>query len=142
MENKIYFLGNTKDFKLAENLFELLREDFTFDKKVAVFGKKIETADTFDVVAVELGAKVSDTLAGKVVTYSSGQSNADVCGFNFQKREKSRSLELLSGSFMGRVNIPVSSELTEVAVLYCGAGLVAAGISLYDALKAINSKIS
>lgn len=142
MKNKIYFLGNTKDFKLAENLFELLCEDFDSDKKVAVFGEVIETDETFDAVATELGASVSESVAEKVCTYSVGQSNADICGFNFQKRETSRSLELLSGSFMGRVNIPVDSKFTEASVLYCSAGFVAAGIPLSQVIKAINAKIS
>lgn len=142
MENKIYFLGNTNDFKLAEKLYDLLCEEFAFEKKVAVLGKDIETDEIFDAVAVEFSTDIKRSVASKVLTYSVGQSNADICGFNFQKREKSRSLELLSGSLMGRVNIPVNSEFTESSVLYCGAGLVAAGISLKDAIKAINSKIS
>lgn len=141
MKNKICFLGNTKDFKLAEKLFGLLSEEFTFDKKVAVSGKNIETSEKFDAVACEFGTEAKFS-AEKTFTYSVGQSDADICGFNFQKREKSRSLELLSGSFMGRVNISVNSEFTEISVLYCGAGLVAAGFPLPDVIKAINSKIS
>lgn len=142
MENKIYFLGNTKDFGLAQKLYTLLCEEFAFKKKVAVLGKDFEVNEKFDAVAVEFGTALKADIADKTYTYSVGQSNADICGFNFQKREISRSLELLSGNFMGRVNIPVNSEFTEASVLYCSAGLIAAGFTLAEILKAINIKIS
>lgn len=142
MENKIYFLGNSKDFDLAQRLCNLICKDLSLDKKVAVLGKGVEAKEKYNAVAYEYGTDVSPNIADKTYTYSVGQSNADICGFNFQKREVSRSLELLSGSLMGRVNIPVNSEFTEAAVLYCGAGLLAEGFALTEILKAINSKIS
>ena len=143
MENKVYFLQDTKDMKLAEKLCLLCTESMTFEKSVAVseIGNALGDGD-FDVAVVEYGFE-DKTKANKAqVTYSKGQSMADVCGLNFQKREHSRSLEILCGSFMGRVNIPIDSEYTELSVLYCAAGLFAAGVPMRDVLKAINEKIS
>ncbi|MBR3988349.1 MAG: hypothetical protein IKK10_03495 [Clostridia bacterium] len=140
MENRIYFLDKSKDFELAHKLYELVVGEFTINRKIAVFGKSCDSKENFDVFVCEFGA---DTSAfSEVCTYSVGQSNADVCGFNFQKREKSKSLDLFCGNSMGRVNLPLDSRFTEISVLYCTAGLVAAGIPLPQILKAINSKLS
>lgn len=140
MENKIYFLGETKDFYLAQQLYDLVREDFDINARVAVLQKGCEAPCDIDVVVCEFGEDVKTS--AKICTYSVGQSNADICGFNFMKREKSRSLDLFSMSFMGRVNLPVESQFSEASVLYCAAGLVAAGNALPKVLKAINAKIS
>lgn len=140
MENKIYFLDKSKDFELACKLYELICGELTVNSKIAVFGKSCEDYVNFDVYVCEYGA---DTSAfSEAYTYSIGQSDADICGFNFQKREKSKSLDLFSSSFMGRVNLPLDSEFTETSVLYCAAGFVAAGIPLPQVLKVINSKLS
>lgn len=140
MENRIYFLGKSNDFALAEKLYTLVCEDLAVNLKVAVAQKGYKAEDSYDVVAYEFGEDVSRE--EKVYTYSIGQSNADICGFNFQKRERSRSLDLFSLNFMGRVNIPLDSEFTEASVLYCAAGFTAAGNPLPEVLKAINLKIS
>ncbi len=140
MENKIYFLGESKDFTLADKLYNLVCGDLAVKVKVAVLSKGSTASDGFDVVVAEFGDDVKTS--AKICTYSVGQSNADICGFNFQKREKSRSLDLFSMSFMGRVNLPLESQFTEASVLYCVAGLVAAGNPLPQVLKVINSKIS
>lgn len=140
MENRIYFLDKSKDFELANKLYDLVHSEFPVNNKIAVFGKSCESKENFDVFVCELGADTDEF--SKVFTYSIGQSNADICGFNFMKREMSKSLDLFSGSFMGRVNLPLNSQFTEISVLYCTAGLVAAGIPLPQVLKAINSKIS
>ncbi len=140
MENTIYFLDKSKDFELAHKLYDLVCGEFTINRKIAVFGKSCESKESYDVFVCEFGADTSTF--SEVCTYSIGQSNADICGFNFQKREKSKSLDLFSGSFMGRVNLPLDSPFTEISVLYCAAGFVAAGIPLPQVLKAINSKLS
>lgn len=141
MENKIYFLGDSKDFILAEKLFELISDELEVNLRVGVLESGFGTDEKFDAIACELGSQPA-AVSEKVYTYSVGQSNADICGFNFQKRELSRSVDLFSSSFMGRVNIPVNSEFTEKSVIYCASGFVAAGVSLAQVLKAINSKIS
>lgn len=139
MENKIYFLDKSKDFELAGKLYELVCGEFTVKSKIAVFDKSCEDVN-FDVYVCEYGADTSTF--SEAYTYSIGQSDADICGFNFQKREKSKSLDLFSSSFMGRVNLPLDSQFTEISVLYCVAGFVAAGIPLPQVLKVINSKLS
>lgn len=141
MDKKICFTGDKKDVKLAEKLCVLCCEDIDIQKNVYVaVGSGVALADDADAVAVEFGAGICSN--AETYTYSVGQSNADICGFNFQKRELSRSLELLSGSFMGRVNIPVDSEFTEESVIYCAAGLLAAGIPMAEVLRLINAKVS
>ncbi|MBQ2825336.1 MAG: hypothetical protein IJF19_03580 [Clostridia bacterium] len=143
MEKKVYFIQNTKDLKLAEKFCSLCCDTMTLDKAVAVSEKgKAFSDDGYDVIAVELGCEDKTKAKEKQVTYSIGQSMADVCGLNFQKREHSRSLEILCGSFMGRVNIPKNSEYTELSVLYCATGLFAAGVPMQEVLKIINQKIS
>ena len=144
MENKIYFLEEKQDIKLAEKLCALCVEGIELPKNAFVLsqGDKAYSDGKFDAVAVELGLEDKVQAGNEIYTYSVGQSNADICAHNFQKREHSRSLELLCGSFMGRVNIPVNSKYTELSVLYCAAGLFAAGIPIKDVLKIINSKIS
>ena len=141
MENKIYFSGNQKDTKLADKLCRLCAEELDINKVTVVLTEGEETlAQNVEVVALEHGKTAPEGLSA--ITYSVGQSNADLCGFNFQKREFSRSLELLSGSFMGRVNIPVDSEFSEKSVIYCAAGLMAADVPLKMVIKLINEKIS
>ncbi len=141
MENKIYFSGNHKDSKLADKLCRLCMEELDINKITVVLTEGEETlADNVEAVAVEFGKPIPEGL--NALTYSIGQSNADICGFNFQKREFSRSLELLSGSFMGRVNIPINSEFSEKSVIYCAAGLIAAGVPVKTVIKLINEKIS
>lgn len=140
MENKVYFLGKSGDFALAEELYNLVCEQLSVNAEVAVLEKGAEEPQGFDSVVCEFGDKRDSS--AKVFTYSIGQSNADVCGFNFQKREKSRSLDLFSQNFMGRVNLPLDSKFSEASVIYAVAGLVAAGCQLTQILKAINSKIS
>lgn len=140
MENKIYFLGKSEDFALAEELCGLVCEQISVNTGVAVLEKGVEEPQGFDVIVCGFGEALNTS--AKICTYSIGQSNADVCGFNFQKREKSRSLDIFSQSFMGRVNLPLESKFSQASVLYCAAGLVAAGIPLPQVLKAINSKIS
>lgn len=141
MENKIYFLGNSKDFILAKKLYEQVSDDLEVKLSVAVLESGYNLDTKYDAIACEFSQK-PEVLGEKVYTYSVGQSNADICGFNFQKREFSRSVDLFSSSFMGRVNIPVNSEFTEKSVIYCVSGFVAAGVSLPQILKVINSKIS
>ena len=143
MDKKIYFSGNSNDFKLAEKLCDVLAKDLEPAKTVVVLGKGggVDKALTPEAVVYEFGTIVETDDNVKRYTYSAGQSNADICGLNFQKREMSRSLELLSGSFMGRVNIPVNSEYTQQAVLYCAAGFMAAEVNMRDLLKVINDKI-
>lgn len=140
MEKRIYFYGKSRDFTLAEKLYGLVSDELDVAEKVAVSEKGYYITEEFDIVAVDFSDEGKK--GEKTFTYSVGQSNADICGFNFQKREKSRSLDLFSMSFMGRVNIPLDSEFTEVSVLLCAAGFVAAGSTLPQVLKAINSKIS
>lgn len=141
MENKIYFSGTKKDTKLADKLCRLCSEELDIDAVTVVLTDCEETIiENAEAVAVEFGKTAPEGFS--TVTYSVGQSNADICGFNFQKRERSRSLELLSGSFMGRVNIPVDSEFSEKSVIYCAAGLMAAGVPINMVLKLINEKIS
>lgn len=144
MENKIYFLEEKKDIKLAEKLCELCCEGIKLPKNALVLGRggTAYSDGKFDAAAVELGFEDKAQVGEEICTYSVGQSNADICALNFQKREFSRSLEILSGSFMGRVNIPVKSEYTELSVLYCAAGLFAAGVPMQEVLKIINQKIS
>ncbi len=141
MENKIYFSKNQKDTKLADKLCRLCAEELDINKVAVVLTEGEEAfAENAEAVALEYGKTAPEGLS--VITYSIGQSNADLCGFNFQKREFSRSLELLSGSFMGRVNIPVDSEYSEKSVIYCAAGLMAAEVPLKTVIKLINEKIS
>lgn len=142
MENKIYFLGKSKDFKLAEQLSLLIKDELKAELEVAVVEKGFAPDRKFDAVAYELNDSIDLSITDKAYTYSKGQSSADICGFNFMKREKSRSLDIFSSSFMGRVNIPVDSQFTEESVLFCVAGFIAAGLALPVVLKAINSKIS
>lgn len=144
MENKVYFLDEDKDIKLAEKLCTLCSWGLDLPKNAFVLkrGGTAFSDGKFDAVAVELGFEDKAQVGDEVITYSVGQSNADICALNFQKREVSRSLELLCGSFMGRVNIPLKSEYTEISVLYCAAGLFAAGIEMKDVLRLINEKIS
>lgn len=142
MEKKIYFLGESEDFVLAQKLFGLVKNDLKPELKVAVAEKEPDSREAFDVVVYPYGTTMDKSITAKTLTYSLGQSNADICGFNFQKREKSRSLDIFSQSFMGRVNIPLSSEFTEASVLYCVAGLVGAGAPLLQILKTINESIS
>lgn len=144
MENKIYFLEEKQDIKLAEKLCTLCCEGLKLPKNAFVLsrGGTAHSDGKFDAVAVELGLEDKAQVGNEIITYSVGQSDADICALNFQKREHSRSLELLSGSFMGRVNIPSESQYTELSVLYCAAGLYAAGVPMKDVLKIINSKIS
>ena len=140
MENKVYFLGKSEDFALAEELYNLVSEQLSINSEVAVLEKGTEEPEGFDTVVCEFGDAKSSS--AKLCTYSIGQSNADVCGFNFMKREKSRSLDIFSQSFMGRVNLPLDSKFSEASVLYVVAGFVAAGCPLTQILKVINSKIS
>ena len=140
MENKVYFLGKSGDFALAEELYNLISEQLSVNAKVAVLEKGVEEPEDFDIIVCEYGELKSSS--ANLLTYSIGQSNADICGFNFMTREKSRSLDLFSQSFMGRVNLPIDSKFSEASVLYAAAGLVAAGCPLTQVLKAINSKIS
>lgn len=142
MKNKIYFLGKSKNFRLAEKLCALVSEELDSGLEVAVLEKGFLPEREFDAVAFELYDSIDSSVAKKTYTYTKGQSSADICGFNFMKREKSRSLDLFCSSFMGRVNLPIDSEFSEESVLYCVAGFVAAGISLPVILKAINSKIN
>lgn len=143
MEKKVYFIQDTKDMKLAEKLCLLCGDTMTLDKTVALSEKgKASDEDGFDVTVVEYGFEDKTKSKESQVTYSEGQSMADVCGFNFQKRQHSRSLEILCGSFMGRVNIPIDSEYTELSVLYCATGLFAAGVPMQEVLRIINQKIS
>jgi len=139
MENRIYFLEHSKDFELAQKLYDILCEDLPINCTVAVSGDKADSAEKYDKIVC--GLNCSEPLPRNAFTYSVGQSNADICGFNFQKRELSTSVDLFSDNFMGRVNIPQSSQYTETSVLLCAAGFVAAGIPLSQVLKAINSKI-
>ena len=140
MENKIIFSGKSKDFALAKELYALVSEQFDITTKVAVLEKGTEVPEGYDVIVCEYSEAVKSP--AEICTYSIGQSNADVCGFNFQKREMSRSLDIFSQSFMGRVNIPLESQFSEASVLYCVSGFVAAGCALNQVLKVINSKIS
>ena len=139
MENRIYFLEHSKDFELAQKLYDILCEDLPQNCTVAVLSDKAESAEDYDKIVCEF--KDSETLPENAFTYSVGQSNADICGFNFQKRELSTSIDLFSDNFMGRVNISQNSQFTEKSVLLCAAGFVAAGIPLSQVLKVINSKI-
>ena len=143
MENKVYFLDENKDIKLAEKLCTLCSEGLKLPKNSFVLkrGGTAFSDGKFDAVAVELGFEDKAQVGEEVFTYSVGQSNADICALNFQKREISRSLELLCGNVMGRVNIPSQSEYTELSVLYCAAGLYAAGIDMKEVLKLINENI-
>lgn len=141
MENKIIFLGKSKDFELADKLCRIVEKGFDIKKKVAVSEKGFEICGDFDAVSYEYTDSINKDF-DKVYTYSVGQSNADICGFNFQKREHSRSLDIFCQSYMGRVNIPISSSFTEEAVLYCVAGLIAADIPLIKALNAINAQMN
>lgn len=140
MKNSIYFLEKAKDFELAQKLYDLVCEELSVNCSVAVLQKDIKTVNGYDKVVCEFDTNIS--LPENSFTYSVGQSDADICGFNFQKREMSKSIDLFSQSFMGRVNIPLESEFTEVSVLLCAAGFVGAGISLSQVLKAINAKLS
>jgi hypothetical protein len=142
MEKKVYFSNDDKDIKLAEKLCTLCSEGLDLPKSSCVLkrGSK-DLSDGYDAVAVELGFEDKVQSAEKVFTYSVGQSNADICALNFQKREFSRSLELLCGSVMGRVNIPLESQYTELSVLYCASGLYASGVDMKDVLKLINENI-
>lgn len=142
MKEKISFFGASKDFLLARKLYEDVSSVVDANLSTAVAEKESDVVGDFDALVCKFGTDIEETPKLKIYTYSIGQSNADICGLNFQKREQSRSLELLSGSFMGRVNIPVSSEYTEAAVLYCAAGLMASGVPVPEIIKAINLKIS
>ncbi len=142
MENKIYFIGKSNDFTLAQRLYDMVVDDLSINLSVAVVEKSVEVKDRFDAAVYDFGADISETVADKTYTYSIGKSDADICGFNLQKRELSKSIDLFSNNFMGRVNIPVNSQFSEASVLYCVAGFVAADVSLPKILKIINSKIS
>ena len=142
MKEKISFSGKSKDFLLARKLCEVVSPFVDINHSTVVAENISDIVGDFDSLVCRFGTDINGVSASKIFTYSVGQSNADICGLNFQKREQSRSLELLSGSFMGRVNIPVSSEYTETSVLYCAAGLMASGVSVPEIIKAINSKIS
>jgi len=142
MENRIYFLGESKDFTLAQKLYDLVAKDLDTKLSVAVVEQNFELKEKFDAAVYSFGTDINENIADKTYTYSVGQSNADICGFNFQKRELSRSIDIFSQSFMGRVNIPVNSDFSEQSVLYCVSGFVAAGHALPQVLKVVNSKIS
>lgn len=144
MEKKVYFLQETKDIKLAEKLCVLCSQGVTLRKDAFVLekGTTAYSDGKFDAAAVELGFEDKAQVGEEIITYSVGQSSADICALNFQKRQHSRSLEILCGSFMGRVNIPIDSEYTELSVLYCAAGLFAAGMPMQEVLRIINQQIS
>lgn len=140
MQNFILYSGKSKDVKLAQKLSELCVQEIEVKQTVEVFDSSKDkfAASENKILVPYCGGEAQ---AENTVTYSVNSDKGDICGLNFQERETSKSLEILSGSFMGRVNIPTGSEFTRESVLICAAAFFAAGKNLREILQVINRNI-
>ena len=102
--------------------------------------ENVPVSQASDAALVVLPYEIKEKAKGKrVFTYSESESGADAVLLNLQNRESTTCFEVLSGTDMSRVFVPLSSDCTCTQVLACVSVLCAWGAPVSDAVSAVNS---
>ena len=132
------FFGSQPQEKIITELVDKCSSLFRDSKcSAAVVTEGGVDCTGFDAVCAPCGLEISG--AKKLLTYSEGDINADLCALNVQHKESYVCFELMSAQHMGRVFVSNGLEITVGSVLVAAAVLCACGAPLEKVIEKFNS---